>query len=288
MSKNAATAPATSKHSDRDVEHAIPTRSSPPHDGTAPRKGQKDAGYWALYFSLTVFILVVWTIAGRLGFIKPYSMATPHEIVVTAIQSIEDGTLLVNVLVSLIRVLEGFILGLTLAFILGVTAGLSRKFEIFIDLLIQIIRPIPPIAWIPLAILWFGIGEQSKIFIIFLGAFFPAFTNIFDGIRGIDSRYFELGAVYEIPRGRFIRHVVLPAALPQILTGIRLSISGAWLCLVAAELIGATSGLGYMLSNGRDMSRPDVVILAMLAIGLVGKLMDDLLRTVRVKLLRWV
>jgi sulfonate transport system permease protein len=245
-------------------------------------------GYWVLRLALPVGIVAVWSMIGGSGAIHSYAMATPQQIVQAAIAAAADGSLWLNVLVSLIRVLEGFLVALVAAVILGMAAGLSDRFETFVDLVIQVLRPIPGIAWIPLAILWLGIGEESKVYIIVIGAFFPMFVNIVDGIRGIDKRYFELGAVYEIPRWRFIRQVVIPAALPQILTGIRLGLSGAWICVVAAEMIGATSGVGYMLSDGRSMSRPDIVILAMLIIGIVGKLMDDVVRWQRRRIVTWL
>lgn len=253
-----------------------------------PRAQTWGIAHWVLYLALPAILLGAWWFAGSAGNIKSYSMATLPEIGNTIVEYAASGKLWVNVLVSIIRVLEGFLAALVVALILGIAAGIFPKFETFIDLVIQILRPIPGIAWIPLAILWFGIGETSKVYIIFIGAFFPMFVNIVDGIRGIDRRYFELGAVYEIPRWDFIREVVIPAALPQITTGIRLGLSGAWICVVAAEMIGATSGVGFMLSDGRSMSRPDVVILAMLIIGIIGKAMDDLLRWQRKRLISWM
>ena len=174
-----------------------------------------------------------------------------------------------------------------LALILGIVTGLHPKAEAFTELLIQIIKPIPPIAWIPLAILWFGIGESSKLYIIFIGAFFPVLLNTVSGIHSIDPRYLELARVYEVDRFRLITRVILPGALPSILTGIRVGLGNAWVCVVAAEMIAATRGIGYMLSNGRSMSRSDLVILGMLLIGIVGKLMDDFLKYVSRKLVKW-
>ncbi|KAA8815355.1 ABC transporter permease [Bifidobacterium callitrichos] len=243
---------------------------------------------WLLYLVLPVAIVALWSLYGSAGQTQSYSMVTPQQIVAAAVEYATDGELLINILVSFTRVLEGFLVALAAAAVLGVAAGISRRFERFIDLVMQVLRPIPGIAWIPLAILWFGIGENSKIYIIFIGAFFPMFVNIVDGIKGIDKRYFELGEVYEIPKWRFIRQVVIPAALPQILTGIRLGLSGAWICVVAAEMIGATSGVGFMLSDGRSMSRPDVVILAMLLIGVIGKLMDDVVEWQRRRIVKWL
>lgn len=251
-------------------------------------KKRKGPGHWLLYFALPLVILIIWEAADIVGILKPYTMPALKTIGKTAIEYIQKGKLQVNIWVSIVRVLEGFFAALLAAFVIGINAAIFEKFETFTDLVIQILRPIPPIAWIPLAILWFGIGEESKIFIIFLGAFFPVFINIVDGIRSIDKRYFELAEVYEVPKMNMIRQIVLPGAMPSIMTGIRVGLGNAWVCVVAAEMIGATKGVGYMLSDGRSLSRPDVVILGMLIVGIVGKLMDDFLRWLRNKLIVWL
>ena len=218
---------------------------------------------------------------------KVYNLPAPELIVKDAVDKIKDGTLWKHIGVSFVRVLKGFFLAMITALVLGVFIGLSKSFERFTELVIQILKPIPPIAWIPLAILWFGIGESSKIYIIFYGAFFPILLNTVDGIHNIDDRYLELGRVYEVSKWRLVWKVILPGALPSILTGIRVGLGNAWICVVAAEMIAATKGVGYMLSNGRSMSRADDVILAMLLIGIVGKIMDDVLRAVSQKIMRW-
>lgn len=248
---------------------------------------QNKFSYWSLYLALPVLLLIIWECADLAGVLKPYTMPAPRAIVDTTIEYIQNGKLWDNIGISLLRVLIGFFVALLAGFLLGISASLFPWFEVFTDLVIQILRPIPPIAWIPLAILWFGIGEDSKVFIIFLGAFFPIFINIVDGIKNIDKRFFELGEVYEVPKGRLITGVIIPGALPSIMTGVRLGIGNAWVCVVAAEMIGATSGVGYMLSDGRSLSRPDIVILGMLIVGVVGKIMDDFLRWLRNRLIRW-
>ncbi len=239
------------------------------------------------YFSLILILIVVWEIVCRYGNVKSYSMPAPAMIAQDAIEKLQSGILLKHITVSFLRVLEGFLAALLSALILGVLIGLSKPVEEFTELVLQILKPIPPIAWIPLAILWFGIGESSKLYIIFYGAFFPILLNTVDGIHNIDKRYIELGRVYEMKKWRLVSKVILPGALPSILTGIRVGLGNAWVCVVAAEMIAATKGIGYMLSNGRSMSRADDVILAMLLIGIVGKIMDDVLKFVSSKLMKW-
>ena len=248
---------------------------------------KRGIGYWILYLALPILILIAWEGAALAGMIHSYSMPAPTEILQVVIEYIKNGQLWTNIQVSLIRVLEGFFLALVIAFVIGVNVAIFPKFDVFTDLVIQILRPIPPIAWIPLAILWFGIGQSSKIFIIFLGAFFPIFINTVDGIKNIDGKYFELCAVYETSKIELIKKIIIPGALPSITTGIRLGLGNAWVCVVAAEMIGATSGVGYMLSNGRSLSRPDIVILGMLIVGIFGKIMDDILKKIREKIIVW-
>lgn len=245
-------------------------------------KSQKNnISYWVLYLAMPVIVLLIWQGLAVAGFIKPYTMPAPTAIVKAAIQYGTSGKLASYIGISILRVVEGFVAGLILAFLLGIASGLSRRIEIITDFCLQILRPIPPIAWIPLAILWFGIGESSKIFIIFIGAFFPIFITIVDGIKAIDHKYYELARVYEVPKRQFILHVMIPGALPAIMTGIRVGMGNAWVCVVAAEMIGATQGVGFMLMDGRSMSRPDVVILGMLLVGIIGKWMDDILLYIR-------
>lgn len=250
-------------------------------------KNKKGIGYWILYIALPLILLIIWEGANLAGNLKAYTMPAPMTIVETTIEYIQNGKLFTNIGVSFIRVIEGFLLALVSAFIIGISASIFSRFDTFTDLVIQILRPIPPIAWIPLAILWFGIGQGSKIFIIFLGAFFPIFLNTVEGVRGIDNKFFELAEVYEIPKIKLIRKIIIPGALPSIMTGIRLGLGNAWVCVVAAEMIGATSGVGFMLSDGRSMSRPDIVILGMIVVGIIGKIMDDVLRYLIIKLIKW-
>ncbi|GHV09084.1 ABC transporter permease [Campylobacterota bacterium] len=247
----------------------------------------KRIGGWIWYCALPFLIVVVWKLAEVAGYTTPYTMPAPEEVVLTAIEFIADGTLWEHTEASFLRVIEGFVIALVLALSFGVAIGLNHRFERFTDAVLQIVKPIPPIAWIPLAILWFGIGEASKIYIIAVGAFFPILVNTIEGIKNIDPRYLELSRVYEAPKLRVILRVIVPGALPFIMTGVRLGLGMAWICVVAAELIAANSGIGYMLMDGRSLSRPDMVILGMVMIGIVGKLMDDLLRLISRRIIRW-
>ena len=244
-------------------------------------------GQGLLYVALPILIILIWEYICHYGNVKIYNMPAPEVILKDAWEKIQKGVLWKHISVSFIRVLEGFAIAAVAALVLGVLIGLNKYFERFTELVLQILKPIPPIAWIPLAILWFGIGESSKLYIIFYGAFFPIILNTIDGIHNIDKKYLELGKVYEISKWRLVWRVIIPGALPAILTGIRVGLGNAWVCVVAAEMIAATKGVGYMLSNGRSMSRADDVILAMLLIGIVGKVMDDILKIVSKRFMKW-
>ena len=198
-----------------------------------------------------------------------------------------DGSLLAAVEISLARVLKGYFLVAVCGIAAGVLIGLSEHAQRFTDLIIQILKPIPPIAWIPLVILWMGIGESSKVFLIFLGGFFTILQNVMNGIRYTDKKLLEVASVMETPKWKYIFCLIIPAALPSIFTGLRVALGTCWTCVVAAELVASSSGIGYMISNARNFGQIDVVIVGMLAIGIVGKIMDFILLKIEKKVLAW-
>jgi sulfonate transport system permease protein len=238
-------------------------------------------------FALPAAILIFWEAICTLGLVKPYLLPPPSEVVATTWALLINGQLPLHIAASALRVLEGFALAAAVGLGLGIAVGLYRPIATTFDLLIQLVKPVPPLAWIPLAILWFGIDEGAKIFVIFLGALFPILVNTVDAIRQTDARYVELAKVLELPQRRFVRDIVLKGALPQIMTGLRLGVTLAWMVVVAAELIAASRGVGYMIMDARQMSQADVVIAGMLTLGIVGKLTDDGLRVAERRLVRW-
>ncbi|MGC4063901.1 MAG: ABC transporter permease [Polyangiaceae bacterium] len=241
----------------------------------------------AEYSAMGALLLLVWELAGRLSWVDTVALPTPCAVGRTVCRLLVSGTLLGHIATSLWRVLEGFAISAAVGLSLGLLSGISPLGARLLDLPVQLVRPVPPIAWIPLAILWFGIGELSKVFIIFLGAVFPIFVNTVDGIRQTDVRFIELARVLSVSRLKLIRSVVVPGALPAIMTGLRLGVGNAWICVLAAELIAAERGIGYVIVDGRELSQPDVVIAGMLAIGVVGKLMDFGLKRLEVRVFSW-
>ena len=240
-----------------------------------------------VYLAIPVVLLVLWQLLSAGGVIRPMILPSPTQVAEVTWQLLASGELGKHVLASAIRVVEGFAIAAVAGLLLGVAIGLSRGLGRLAELPIQLIKPIPPIAWIPLAILWFGIGEWAKVYLIFIGAFFPILINTIDGIRQTDGRFVELARILEVPRGRFIRQVILPGALPQIMTGLRIGLNVAWMCVVAAELIAASSGVGFLIMDARQLSQSDVVLAGMVTMGVLGKLTDDLLRFIESRLIRW-
>ena len=243
--------------------------------------------YGLEYIIVPVLILVVWTILEKKGSLNTVIMPAPSKILSTFISLVKSGQLWKNLSISLIRVLKGYAIAACLGIVLGILIGLFQHLNRLTDLLIQIIKPIPPIAWIPLVILWFGIGEEGKVFLIFLGGFFTILINVVDGIRQTDRKLIEVSRSMETP---FLKHVfllVIPHSAPNIFTGLRVGLSSCWMCVVAAELVSSTTGLGYMIMNARQFGQTDVVIVGMLTIGVLGKVMDSLLRVVEKAVIRW-
>jgi sulfonate transport system permease protein len=239
------------------------------------------------YVGLPVVLLTLWQALSHLGFIKPLILPPPSQVALTFWDLTKSGELPRDIGISMIRVLEGFGIALFLGLTFGIAIGLSKTLDRFTDLIIQVVKPIPPIAWIPLAILWFGIGEKSKVYIIFLGAFFPIIINTIDGIRQTDYKFVEVARLLAVPRFKFVLQVVLPGALPAIMTGVRVGLMVAWICVVAAELIAASSGIGYLIMDARELSRSDVVLVGMITIGVIGKVMDGLIKLLEKRLITW-
>lgn len=236
---------------------------------------------------MIILIIILWCITVKYGNINSILLPSPQMIVSTFLKKMQDGSLLTEIAVSISRVLKGYFCAVIAGTSLGVAIGLSEHMHRMTKVVIQILKPIPPIAWIPLVILWMGIGESSKVFLIFLGGFFTVLLNVVDGIRYIDPKIIEVSYAAETPKIKYIFQLVLPAALPNIFTGLKVALGTSWSCVVAAELVAASNGIGYMISNARNFGQMDVVIIGMLSIGIVGKGMDEILKWMERKALAW-
>jgi sulfonate transport system permease protein len=186
-----------------------------------------------------------------------------------------------------LRVVAGFAAGALLAVLFGATVGLSRNAEALLDPTFQALRAIPSLAWVPLLLLWLGIDEAPKIVLIAIGAFFPIYMGVASGIRGVDRKLIDVARLYRLSNVALTKRVLLPAALPAILTGLRNGLSLAWMFMVAAELIAASKGLGYLLSDGRETSRADIVLAAIALLAILGKISDSLMAAIEKRSLAW-
>lgn len=222
----------------------------------------------------------------RLGWIPAYLMPAPSELAQTLVE-LAEGPLWQHILASSLRVFSGFAIGASLALLLGSVVGISQRLEAYLDPTFQALRAVPGLAWVPLLLIWLGIDETSKITLIAIGSFFPVYMNLVAGIRNVDRKLVELGELYRLPRGQQIRRIFVPAAQPYLFTGLRNGLSMAWLCVVAAELLAATEGIGYLLTDGRETSRPDLVLVAIVTLALMGKLSDSLLKRLEQRALHW-
>jgi len=232
-------------------------------------------------------VLAIWMGLTEFGIVNTVLVPSPGDVFRAALAAIRDGSLLRNALASLLRVLEGFTLALVIAVPLGVLMGVSGNARGLVEPLIELLRPIPPIAFIPLAILWFGIGEFSKVLIIAYGAFFPIFVNTMAGFRDVDRVHIRAAQALGANRFDIFRDVALPSAFPQIVTGARLGMGLAFIVLVAAELVAASEGLGYLINDARFSFRTDQIFVGMITIGLLGLVLNKALLEAERRLLRW-
>lgn len=222
----------------------------------------------------------------RAGAVPAHLLPPPSEVARTLLDLANNG-LAAHVAASSLRVFAGFAAGAALAVGLGSLVGLSRRAEALLDPSFQALRAIPSLAWVPLLLLWLGIDEASKVVLIAIGAFFPVYMGVASGFRDVDRKLVEVAAMAGLAPLALVRRVLLPAALPALLTGLRNGLSLAWMFMVAAELIAATRGLGYLLTDGRETGRADIVLAAIVLLAALGKLTDSGMRRLELRWLAW-
>ncbi|VIO81316.1 Putative aliphatic sulfonates transport permease protein SsuC [Bradyrhizobium ivorense] len=244
-------------------------------------------GLQLLSWLAPVVLVIVWELLAQAGWLSPQVLPAPSKVVRTAFKLISTGSLLNDLGVSLLRAAAGFALGGSVGFVLGILVGFSRIAEAAIDRSIQMIRAIPFLAALPLVIVWLGVGEAEKIFLVALGVTFPIYINTTLGIRQVDPKLLELGRVQGLGTFELIRRIILPGALPSILTGVRYALATAWLALVVAETIGAQSGIGFLAMDAREFLRTDVIVLTIVIYALIGVAADGIARFLERRLLAW-
>jgi sulfonate transport system permease protein len=250
---------------------------------TLPRPNLDAAIPWLLPLG----ILALWQLSLSFGLFKAHQLPPPLTALTTAWDQLVQGKLQGHILATLGRVFGGFLIGSTAALMFGTAVGLLRTVDKAVDPTLQAVRTVPTLAWAPLLLLWLGIDEAPKLTLVAIGAFFPLYVNLVAGVRGVDRKLVEVGRIYNLSWWAIARRIVLPASLPSLLTGLRLGLSQAWLFVVVAELIAATRGLGFMLTDSQNLSRVDLMIVAMLCLATFGKLSDMALRAIEDRLLSW-
>jgi ABC-type nitrate/sulfonate/bicarbonate transport system permease component len=243
---------------------------------------------WFYYIVLPVLFVAVWFLITDVMAIFPSGLLpSPVKVFNGFIRAIASGELIGNIGASLQRIFYADLMALVLGVPLGLAMGLYQRIEKLLDGLLSLFRPIPPLAWVPLSILWFGIGTFSIVFITFLSAFFAILVSTIAGVRSLDKLHVRAALSLGASRRRLLTHVVLPTTLPSIFTGLRIAIGVSWMSIVGAELIAASSGLGYMINYYQQVLRTDLVVVGMITIGVIGLVMDLSSRWIERRLLPW-
>lgn len=240
-----------------------------------------------LRLGLVCFLIALWQAVGSLGWSDTTIIPSPGQVLRAIAEMTYNGQMIVDATASLRRVSVGFLLAVIAGCIVGGLLAWFGHHADWLDAPLELLRPIPPIAWIPLAILWFGIGETPAYFIVFLGAFFPIFANVFAGVRTTEKLHINAARCLGASNRLLLTDIILPSALPSILTGLRVGFGVGWICVITAELVGAQSGLGYMIQLNRLLLRTDRVIAGMVVIGCLGFAFNQLLVLLERKLVRW-
>ncbi|RDW16915.1 ABC transporter permease [Oceanobacillus arenosus] len=236
---------------------------------------------------ISIILLFVWEILSRLEVFPSYMLPAPSVVLGTIIGLGQDGSLWGHIGITTYRVLAGFVLGTAVAVVLGSFVGFYQKAEQLFDPMIQAFRSIPSLAWVPLFILWMGIGEPSKITMIGVGVFFPVYLNMVSGIFGVDRKLIEVGKINKLNSFQLVTRIILPASLPSFLTGLRSGLGLGWMFVVAAELMGASQGLGYLLVLGQNTLSPETILASIILFAVIGKLTDWILKIVEARALHW-
>jgi len=236
---------------------------------------------------LPVALILGWEFAAKAGWLSSRILPEPWAVARAAWSLTLSGELWTHVRISAWRAISGFAVGGGLGLLLGLLTGTFKRAETLLDTSIQMIRNIPALALIPLVILWFGIDESSKLFLVSIGVFFPVYLNTFHGIRSVDKGLIEMARSYGLSGWPLYRDVILPGALPSILVGVRFALGLVWVLLIVAETISAQAGIGYMTMNAREFLQTDVVLVGILLYALLGKLADILARALERYWLRW-
>jgi sulfonate transport system permease protein len=234
-----------------------------------------------------LLLLASWTVGSATGLVDPATLSPPWTVVTTAAELVADGRLQSNLLTSVQRAAIALVLGVGIGVALALVAGLSRVGEAIVDGPVQIKRAVPTLALIPLAIIWFGIGEEMKIIMIALSVFVPVYINTHAALRSVDMRFVELAESVGLSRREFVRRVALPGALPGFFTGLRLAVTVSWTALVVVEQVNATSGIGYLMTQARTYGQTEIIVVGLVVYAVFGLVGDLVVRAAERRALSW-
>ncbi len=249
--------------------------------------------HWSRYlrpvlgFILPVTLAVGWELAVRYGYSNGRLVPPPSVIFRTFVELAETGELQQHAFITLWRVFAGFALGVSAGTILGALTGYSGLTHRLVDPTLQALRSIPSIAWVPLFLLWFGIFETSKVTLIAVGVFFPVYLGVMGAVLSVDRKIVEVGRAFRLSGFAMVRRILLPAVLPTYVISLRAGLGLGWMFVVAAEFLGASQGLGYLLVDGQQLGKPAQIVAAIVAFAILGKITDTLLAVVTTPFLRW-
>jgi len=237
---------------------------------------------------LPVVIVVVWHVVTTTGLVPAYRLPTPASVFTAGVELAERGQLGTHIAISVQRVLLGFTIGSAIGLAVAAIVGLSRIGDVLLSPTLAALRAVPSLAWVPLLILWMQIGEESKVTLIAIGAFFPVYTTVADALRHVDPHLVEAGRSFSLRGWSLFRTVQLPAVVPSVMSGLRLALAQSWLFLVAAELIASSMGLGFLLDDSQNNGRVDRILLAIVLLALLGTITNTILGLIERRLLkRW-
>ncbi|MGF1666950.1 MAG: ABC transporter permease [Acidimicrobiia bacterium] len=263
------------------------SRIEPAQPGTPIGVPGSKAGVRGIGLLVPVAATLLWELAARIGLISTRLLPAPSEVATTIFDLAASGALAGHVTATLWRVVWGFLAGAAVATVLGVATGMSTRLRRMLDPTLQALRSIPSIAWTPLFILWFGIFEASKITLIAVGVFFPIYLALSDAIAGVDRKLVEVGRIYGFDTPTMVRRILLPASMPTYFIGLRGGLGLGWMFVVAAEFLGASEGLGFLLVDGQMTGRSEVIVAAIVVFAVLGKTTDWMLATTGARLVAW-
>lgn len=241
----------------------------------------------ALRWISPIALVAVWQISSSTGVLDPRTLASPSDLAATAWDLYRSGALVEALLVSLRRATVGFVIGATAAIVLGTITGLTRVGDAIIDPLMQMVRTLPLFGLVPLFIIWFGIQEEPKVYLVALGVVIPLYLNLVAALRSVDPDLKAVATSLRLTWWERARHLLIPAALPGTLVGLRQSLGIAWLALIVAEQVNAGAGLGFLINNARDFLQTDVIVVGLLCYAILGLITDAMVRALERRALRW-